>query len=94
MLIGQKVELRINCMGNPPYTPGYVYDTYRDFDVPSEQGVGVIFPNGEYCGFSKHEQELFFRYDEHVEINFEYSKYKFTNVIQLSRDFDKGFWRF
>ena len=94
MIKGQKVELRVQCLGNPAYTPGYVVDVYKDFVHPSEEGVMVIFPNGNYDGFSHEEQELFFCYEPEPRIDTLYNAYKFTNVIQLSRDFDKGFWKF
>jgi len=94
MIKGQKVELRVQCLGNPAYTAGYVVDVYKDFVDPSKEGVMVIFPNGNYDGFSHEEQGLFFCYDQHPEVNPVYNDYKFTNVIQLSRDFNKGFWKF
>jgi len=50
-------------------------------------GSQVMFENGDYCGFSPDEQKDFFEivgFDENI------STYKFTNVIQLSRDFESG----
>jgi len=94
MIVGQKVELKVACLGNPAYASGWVVDTYKDFTNPEKQGVMVIFPNGNYDGFSQEEQELFFIFDPHPEVSNAYNKYKFTNVIKLSQDFDKGFWRF
>ena len=90
-LIGWKVGLRQACMGNEPGTIGYVYDQYRDFDLPDDLGVCVIFKNGEYCGFSKLEQGIFFDFLNPVQ---EYADYVFTNVMQLMRDFRLGTWRF
>jgi len=94
MIKGQKVELRTSCLGNPAYTTGYVVDVYKDFTYPDKEGVMIIFANGNYDGFSVEDQELFLRYDDEPIIDTLYNTYKFTNVIQLSRDFDKGFWKF
>jgi len=94
MINGQKVELKVQCLGNPAYTTGYVVDVYKDFTDPKKEGVMVIFANGNYDGFSQEEQELFLHYEEEPIVHTPYYNYKFTNVIQLSRDYDKGFWKF
>ena len=58
-LIGAKVKLKVQCLGNEIGTVGYVYEQYQDFDYPQIFGVSVIFENGNYDGFSAKEQVLF-----------------------------------
>ncbi len=84
MKTGTVVKLKINCLGNNPGTIGVVFEEY---DLGEPGGSQVIFENGEHCGFSPSEQEDFF-----VKIGFDYdiADYRFTNVIQLSRDFENG----
>lgn len=85
MKIGSLVKLTKYCLCNPPGTLGYVYDIYEDFDDHLKQAVSVIFVNGEYDGFSVKDQAVFL---EHVaDTN---TSYNFINVMQLSRDFEKG----
>ncbi len=81
---GAIVKLKIPCLRNEPGTIGVCYEEYN----LGEPGAGsVIFPNGQYDGFSPDDQELFL---EEVGFNAEISNYNFTNVMQLSRDFDAG----
>lgn len=79
--VGTIVELRLSCLGNPPGARGICYDVYE----LEEPGSQFIFENGEHCGFSVDEQEIFFNIVK--QINFSYI---FTNVIQLGKDFNKG----
>jgi hypothetical protein len=84
---GDIVKLNVPCMGNPIGSYGVVYEEYEDFDDDDFAAVSVILPNGEYCGFSVDEQNDFFElcgFDEKI------SKYQFTHVIQLGRDFNAG----
>lgn len=82
MRVGSKVRLKIFCLGNKPGTIGVCYETY---DIGWGPGISVIFPNGEYDGFSQEEQKGFLEFVE--DTNFSYN---FQNVMTLSRDFDKG----
>jgi len=81
---GDIVSLKVPCLGNPIGTFGVVYDTYEDYDEPDEIGVCIIFANGEYSGFSFSEQTDFLDlcgFDRTA------SLYKFSHVMQLSRDY-------
>jgi len=82
MKLGSKVRLKVPCLGNPVGTIGVCYETY---DIGWGLGISVIFPNGEYDGFSQEEQKGFLEFVE--DTNFSYN---FQNVMTLSRDFDKG----
>ena len=84
--VGHKVKLKIECMGNPIGTIGVCYETYN---IGEPGGMSYIFKNGEYCGFSAEEQKDFF---EEVGFCHEVANYDFTNVMQLSRDFDNSFF--
>ena len=83
MKVGTIVKLQLACLGNEVGTRGVVYDEYNI----GTKGVSVIFENGEYDGFSEEEQRMFLKEKGICE---ELSTYKFTNVMQLSRDFDNG----
>jgi hypothetical protein len=91
MYIGQKVILRLPVLGNPDGAVGYVFNEYDDFDFPGKLGLQIIFPNGNYDGFSVIEQELCL---DMLDIEPSYANYKFRNVMQVSRDFNNGYWRF
>ena len=87
-MIGNQFILDRAMLGAKVGDIGYVFNEYSDFDGEGF-GVQIIFPNGNYDGFSVREQALYLTYDGHIP---EYSHYKFSNVIQVSRDFRKGFW--
>lgn len=87
--IGSKVRLKVECMRNPMGSPGIVYETYKDFDHPGKEGISVIFQNGEYCGFSYDEQQMFFKEDG---LERSCLEYKFTNVMQLVTDLNRGYF--
>jgi hypothetical protein len=89
-MIGMKFKLLYPMLGNPAETEGYVFNQYEDFDDPEEYGIQIIFPNGEYDGFSAREQHLYLKY---VCACPEYSDYNFRNVMQVSEDFRKGYWK-
>jgi len=89
MKVGTIVKLKIPCLGNGTDTTGIVFHTYPDFDDKSKEGVQVIFENGEYDGFSIKEQDIFLKY---VGFSHNHENYMFKNVIQVSRDFDNGYW--
>lgn len=86
LFIGDKIELLRECLGNEPGAIGVVYEEY---DLGEGCGVSIIFPNGDYDGFSFQEQGVFFCKIGHEE---SLSNYHFTNVLQLSRDFFKGYF--
>jgi len=91
MNVGDVVTNKIKVLGNDPETRGVVYEIYADFDDPREQGVSVIFKNGEYDGFSHEDQKLFLN-EESVPVPYWIRDYQFTNVMKLSQDFRNGFW--
>ncbi len=83
--VGDKVELLKTMLGNDSGTVGIVFYKYDG------GGVQIIFPNGQYDGFSKNEQYNYLEFIEHV---YKYENYLFENVVQVSIDFEKGYWRF
>jgi hypothetical protein len=90
-MIGSVWALKVDCLGNPAGTIGYCFNEYTDFENPKDGlGVQIIFPNGEYDGFSVKEQKSFL---EFINYDMRYVAYAFTNVINVTRDFDKGFWK-
>lgn len=88
-MIGDLYKLRVNILGNPAGTMGVVFNEYRDFDVQGGVGIQVIFKNGEYDGFSVHEQESFLEYAGHSEAK---ENYEFKNVMTVVNDFRRGYW--
>jgi hypothetical protein len=89
-MVGSVWVLKVDCLGNKAGTIGYCFNDYMDFDIPGKSGVQIIFRNGEYDGFSVKEQNDFL---EFVCFDLNYTNYKFTNVITVSRDFDGGYWK-
>ena len=89
-MIGSMWTLKVPCLGNPIGTLGYCFNEYPDFDNPNALGIQVIFPNGEYDGFSVKEQNDFLEYSNY---NTFYMNYKFTNVIRVQKDFESGYWK-
>lgn len=89
-MIGSVWALKVPILGNPIGSIGYAFNEYTDFDDPFALGVQIIWPNGEYDGFSKKEQEEFL---EFINFNTNYADYKFTNVVAVSRDYDRGYWK-
>ena len=90
--IGKKFKLKVDMLGNPRGSVGYAFNEYTDFDWRDQTGIQIIFPNGNYDGFSMEEQKLFL--EEVYERESKYTKYVFTNVMQVSKDFQKGYWNF
>lgn len=88
VMIGQKWRLKVGMLGNKAGVDGYVFEEY-----PSLNGTGIqiIFPNGNYDGFSPAEQENFLEFVETVP---KYTSYNFRNVMQVSDDFRMGYWKF
>jgi len=88
-MVGAKFKLLRPMLGANEGDIGYVFNQYEDFDDRTAIGVQVIFPNGNYDGFSVEEQGL---YLEHQGYCLDYAGYEFKNVIQVSRDYSQGFW--
>lgn len=87
MKVGDIVKLKVGCLGNSALTEGVVFNHYGT-------GFQVIFPNGEYDGFSEIgkinnqvEAEYFLEYVRHKK---KLENYCFANVMQLSQDFKNG----
>jgi hypothetical protein len=91
-MIGWMVKSKLHMLGNPTGTIGFVFNQYDDFDTPEEgYGIQVIFPNGDYDGFSLSDQKDFLEFLHPV---LTYAGYEFKNVIQVQRDFETGYWKF
>ena len=88
--VGDILKLKISCLNNIVGTEGVVYYHYGD-------GFQVIFPNGNYDGFSLVsklsneiiEADYFLEYVSHSE-NLE--NYKFKNVMQLMKDYADSYF--
>lgn len=89
-MIGAKFKLLTPMLGANVGDIGYVFNQYEDFDHEGELGVQIIFPNGEYDGFSVEEQKLFLEYQGY---DLNYISYEFKNVIEVGRDYSKGYWK-
>jgi len=76
--VGTMVRLKVSCLKNSPGVLGYVFNDYS-------QGSQVIFENGMYDGFSNGEIPIYLRLVGESDF-----AYKFTNVIQLGKDFEDG----
>lgn len=85
--VGSIVKLKkgMVCMRNSPGTKAVCYEEYH----LGSRSWSFIFHNGEYCGFPEDEMPKFFD-EDYLAFCPEVSHYKFTNVMQLSRDFDSG----
>ena len=59
--------------------------------VLDKNGVQIIFENGNLDGFSVWEQENYLNFLRHVP---QYEDYIFSNVMQVDRDFKRGYWAF
>lgn len=85
MLVGTIIKLKRECLFNPKDTKGVCYEVYSR--GKGEDGVSIIFENGQYDGFSPEEQkELLIP----IGISENLLNYKFRNVGQLTEDFRKG----
>lgn len=91
LVIGSKVVLLKDMLGEHGGSVGYVFNVYQDFDNPEKQGVQVIFSGGGYDGFSQKEQML---YLEYIADDPRYSMYEFKNVLRVEKDFRNGYWKF
>lgn len=87
--VGDIVLVTRSFMGQPANMLGLVYETYDDFDYPSENGASIILSNGKNLGgFSREEQHAYL--DFVCETDFEY---EFTNVMQLAADERSGIFK-
>lgn len=80
LAVGDIVKLKVDCLGNSQGDIGVVINKYQG-------GVQVIFANGEYDGFSDEEQKKMLErtgHDSYLE------NYQFTNVMQLTKDYNLG----
>lgn len=91
LVVGQKVILNREMLGEPVGSVGYVYEEYQDFDNPNKRGVSIIFMNGGYDRFSYKEQEM---YLTPLRVDSRYSTYFFSGVINVWRDYRNGYWDF
>lgn len=89
-MIGAKFKLLRPMLGAAEGEIGYVFNQYEDFDDETKLGVQIIFPNGEYDGFSAEEQELYLTYEGY---DLRYVGYQFKHVMQVGRDYQNGFWK-
>lgn len=84
--IGMLCVVERPCLSNDANTLALVYENYK---LGSEhQGVSLIFPNGNYDGFSEECCEIFSVTP--VKRLTHYSQYEFKDVGQLSHDFNIG----
>jgi len=95
--VGNIYKLKCECLGNEKGTEGICFNDYGD-------GFQVIFPNGNYDGFStvcSMGPVRKMKNGEQVEANYflEYTgldpssaDYEFKNVIQVEKDFRNGRW--
>jgi hypothetical protein len=82
-VVGDILELKLPCLGNKVGVKGIVYEEY------GHGGCSIIFPNGQYDGFSEEEQKSWLRKIGRVQ-NF---TYRFKNVGKLAKDFKAGFFK-
>jgi len=89
--IGDVVRLKVPVLGNKINDIGVVFNTYADF---SGNGIAaqVIFSNGEYDGFSVNDQIRFLNKESITVKTEKIINYKFSNAMQVSRDYNNGFW--
>lgn len=81
-MVGDLYKLKLSCLDNFKGTIGVVFNDYGD-------GEQLIFPNGNYDGFSNEEKKDFLEYVGH---DTKTENYKFKNVITVSNDFRWGLW--
>lgn len=84
--VGMIVVVGAPCLRNPAQSRAVVYEHYR---LGDHVGISLIFPNGEYDGFSERDLELADVYPTGI-VDPQVSRYQFSNVLQLQRDFQAG----
>lgn len=82
MTVGDVVILRVPMLNEVLHAVGVVFNDYGT-------GVQVIFEKGNYDGYDSDEQEMFLK---KVGMDPTTAVYNFKNVMQVSRDYDNGFW--
>jgi hypothetical protein len=83
--IGMQCTVNKPCMNNAPGSLAVVYEQYQ---IGKHQGVSLIFPNGEYCGFSI--EDLTIWEVNPVMVIPGLSNYQFEYVGNLQKDYLKG----
>lgn len=91
LVVGQRVILNREMLGEHVGSIGFVYEVYNDFDNSDLNAVSIIFQGGGYDGFSASDQEL---YLTPLEVDSRYTMYNFKNVNQVWRDYKSGYWKF
>lgn len=82
---GDVVRLKTELLGNPAGTLGIGFHDYGYLDGQAQfHGCQFIFENGDYDGFDVNEQSDYLEFVTHRNDFY----YEFTNVMQLSRDYD------
>lgn len=84
--VGTSLNLGVDCMGNMPGDSGFCYHIET---ISGRRTSFFIFENGRFDGFSDYEIKFFFHLYPNKFIP-ELAEYKFTNVIDLHNDFEKG----
>lgn len=84
--VGTKLRSSTTCLGNPVSSWAVCVDKYH---LGDRAGYMMIFENGRYDGFSEQELDRFFD-PKSRDLVPEISSYIFSNVIKLSRDYDRG----
>lgn len=91
LVVGQRVILNREMLGEHVGSIGFVYEVYNDFDNQDLNAVSVIFQGGGYDGFSVSDQEAYLTL---LEVDSRYTMYEFKNVNQVYKDYQNGYWQF
>jgi hypothetical protein len=88
--VGSVVTNGKGVMNVPPKSLGIVYDCYGIEDSEN-MGIGIIFSNGEFDGFSIDElKDLGIKHTGRID-NYA-NLYQFQSVLNLQEDFEKGWF--
>ena len=91
LVVGQRVILNREMLGEHVGSIGFVYEVYQDFDYSDLSAVSIIFQSGSSDGFSVKEQEAFLI---PLEVDSRYTMYNFKNVNQVWKDYQNEYWKF
>jgi hypothetical protein len=83
--IGMRCSVGVPVLGNPAGSPAVIYEHYR---IGERRGVSLLFPNGNYDGFSSESLQIFDVQPKGLIRSC--ADYQFTNVIRLRDDFNRG----
>ena len=93
-MVGDIMKLKVECLGNKAGAEGFVFNNY-------DKGFQVIFPNGNYDGFSTYhviptslnivEADYFL---EKIGHDSRVANYQFKNVQAVVKDYRRGYWKF